>query len=60
MAEKKERKVRKMKPYTPAWQREANRLAREWLTIRACGLCGHPAVSGYVCRVCGGDDSVDH
>lgn len=59
MAEKKEPKVKKIKPYTPEWEREANALARQSIRIRACGLCGHPAVEGYVCNVCGEDDSVE-
>ena len=33
---KKKRKVRKVEPYTQAWEREANILARSWVSIRPC------------------------
>lgn len=53
------KEVRKVKPYTVEWEAEADALARSAIKIRPCELCGHPAIEGYRCSFCGGDDSVD-
>ncbi len=51
--EQKEKKPRKMKPYTAAWERLANEKARSWVQIHACRDCGGPVVKGYCCNRCG-------
>ena len=46
--------MRRMEPYTPVWQREANRIARDFAPpILPCSRCGYPLVSGYCCGSCG-------
>lgn len=46
---------RKMKPYTPRWEKMANELARAFFVIVACPECGHPNPEQYVCSNCGCD-----
>jgi hypothetical protein len=46
--------MRKIEPYTPRWEKEANRLARDYCpSILACKKCGHPVIDGYCCDSCG-------
>jgi hypothetical protein len=53
MDTKKKIKVRKIKAYTPRWEKEANNLARVYCpTIRPCKDCGHPVINGYCCVFC--------
>lgn len=48
------RKPRKLKPYTDAWERLANALARAYAPdIYDCVECGGPVCRGYVCQRCG-------
>ena len=49
-------RIRKMKPYTPAWERLANQIAREHVEVRACKTCGHPCHHSYQCTFCGETD----
>lgn len=49
----KERKIKKIKPYTRKWEKMANELARAYQTIIACKDCGHPVLEGYCCTYCG-------
>lgn len=50
----KNRKPRKMEPYTPAWERLADQEARNFAPeIKPCRDCGGPVVSGYCCDRCG-------
>lgn len=49
---KKERKVRRINPYTPKWEKLANELARSYQDIKACKHCGYPVLSGYCCPTC--------
>jgi hypothetical protein len=55
-AEKKERKVRRIKPYTPKWEKLANQLARSWNQLKPCRYCGYPVTVGYCCGTCGSDN----
>jgi len=50
------RKIKKIKPFTPEWQKLANELARESMTIVACKHCGYPVIDGYCCLTCGSTD----
>jgi hypothetical protein len=51
------KKIRKITPYTPAWEREANALARSYApTMYPCKKCGHPVGHGYCCTGCGDSD----
>jgi hypothetical protein len=44
---------KKIKAYTPRWEKEANNLARVYCpTIRPCKDCGHPVINGYCCVFC--------
>ena len=52
MKQVKERKVRKIKPYTRKWEKLANELARTYQQIKPCGYCGHPVLDGYCCQTC--------
>lgn len=36
-----------------AWQREANRLARDYVIVIQCMKCSYPVVDGYCCTYCG-------
>lgn len=45
----KEKRYRRRRPYTKSWEREANELARSWLSIVPCEKCGDPKVSGFLC-----------
>ena len=48
------RKIRKVKPYTAKWEREANALARNYApSIYPCKKCGHPVLQTYACTFCG-------
>mgnify|MGYP003588538862 CR=1 FL=1 len=46
-------KIKKIKPFTPHWQKLANELARESMIIVACKHCGYPVVDGSCCYTCG-------
>jgi len=46
------RKVTVVTPYGPAWEREANALARAYRPIVACEYCGRPRMAGYRCGTC--------
>lgn len=49
----KQRKVRKVKPYTRTWEKEATELAVSWCPpIHPCKDCGHPVIEGYCCSFC--------
>ena len=48
-----EKKVRKIKPYTPKWEKLANELARTIMDIKPCRDCGYPVLKGYCCETCG-------
>jgi hypothetical protein len=44
-------------PYSPAWQRAANNLARSRTPpIYPCNTCNYPVVDGYCCGYCGNDN----
>lgn len=46
-------KIKKIKPYTPKWEKLANNLARSWCwNIHPCKHCGHPVMGGYCCSFC--------
>lgn len=46
-------KPRKMRPFTRAWEREADELARSFAPeIYPCAKCGHPVLRGYCCGSC--------
>ncbi len=49
----KERKVRKIEPYTRKWEKLANELARTYQQIKPCRDCGYPVLDGYFCQTCG-------
>lgn len=50
-------KPKRIDPDSPAYQREANRLARDFCPrIHPCAKCSHPVVSGYCCTTCGDPD----
>lgn len=53
LAMAKERKVRKIEPYTRKWEKLANELARTYQQIKPCRDCGHPVLDGYCCQTCG-------
>jgi len=47
-------KMRKWEPYSPSWERAANRLARSFSPgIHPCKKCGYPVIHGYCCTGCG-------
>lgn len=49
--------MKKRKPYTAAWWRDANALARARVPpIYPCADCGNPVVDGYCCGRCGSRD----
>lgn len=48
--------MRRIRPYTVRWEREANNLARDTVQIFVCVHCGHPVIKGYCCGVCGSND----
>ena len=51
--ESKMKKIKKIEPYTPQWERMANSLARDYApTIKPCKECGHPVIDGYCCGFC--------
>jgi hypothetical protein len=50
-------KIAPVVPYTKAWEKSANELARSYVRINACVDCGRPVVSGYCCSVCGSGQS---
>jgi len=53
----KKRKVRKIKAYTPKWEKMANILARTYCPpIKACKECGYPVIIGYCCETCGSNN----
>lgn len=52
----KQKKTRKVIPFTKKWEKEADQLARSWCwNIRPCRKCGHPVHDGYCCSFCGSD-----
>lgn len=46
-------RIRKMEYGGRSWETAANRLAREYVGIVACGHCGHPRIITYLCERCG-------
>ncbi len=49
-----EEKIKKIEYLSEEYNREVNRLARDFCPpIRPCHTCGHPVVSGYCCTFCG-------
>jgi hypothetical protein len=45
---------------TPAWEREANAMARGWApNIHACKKCGSPCFNGYCCPYCQDNNPTD-
>lgn len=50
------RKIRRINPYTPKWEKLANQLARTWVIIRPCRKCGYPVIDGYCCGTCGSNE----
>jgi hypothetical protein len=51
----------RMEPYTPEWERMANRMAREFCPrLYPCADCGGPVVKGYCCRRCGSSNPEGH
>lgn len=44
---------RKAEPYTPAWERKANSVARSYVEMVPCKTCGEPRISTYRCTFCG-------
>ena len=49
-----------LKPGTPEWEAEANRVARTWgPSIVPCPGCAYPVVRGYLCpdKDCPGEPS---
>lgn len=53
LAMAKERKIKKIEPYTRKWEKMANELARTYQHVIACKDCGHPVLEGYCCTYCG-------
>jgi len=50
-------KIKKIKPYTARWEREANKVARTYAPeIYPCETCGYPVATGYCCGYCGSCD----
>jgi hypothetical protein len=52
----KERKLKKIEPYTRKWEKMANELARTYQQIRPCNDCGRPVLEGYCCQFCGSNN----
>jgi len=51
---KKEMKIKKLKPHTPWWEREAGKVARNFVSpMKPCRDCGYPVIDGYCCTRCG-------
>lgn len=49
-------KIRRIKPYTQKWYREATRLAVNCCPpIHPCSDCGYPVIKGYCCGYCGSE-----
>ena len=47
----------KMRPYSPAWERAADALARTFAPdILPCRACRQPVVTGYACTWCGNEN----
>ena len=49
----KSRKVRKIQPYTRAWNLMAAQEALDYVTIHPCQDCGGPVIQRYCCNRCG-------
>ena len=45
--------IKKLNRDSDEYQREANRLARLYVTILPCRKCSYPRVEGYCCTTCG-------
>lgn len=51
--EAKDKKVKKIKPYTKRWYNLASQVATNFCpTIYPCKKCGHPVIQGYCCIFC--------
>ena len=48
--------VKKIEPYSPTYERMANSLARNYVTIKPCAKCGAPHIVIYCCGHCGTSD----
>ena len=46
-------KQRKIEPGGKEWQRRANAVARDFVTLGTCADCGSPHVQNYQCTFCG-------
>ena len=49
-------KFKKIKPYSSRWERIANEVARDIVSIIPCKDCGYPVVDGYCCQTCGSQE----
>jgi ribosomal protein L32 len=38
------------------YQRRANKVARQFVTLEDCEECASPTIRGYCCTYCGGGD----
>ena len=47
------RKLKKINPYTPKWEKMANSIARDYVTMHVCKDCSRPVIQGYCCTWCG-------
>jgi hypothetical protein len=46
--------ITKIIPYSSAWEKKANQLARSYAPyIYPCGKCDGPVMDGYCCTTCG-------
>ena len=50
------KRARKLKPYGPAWVRQAYLVAKDFISIYPCGKCNYPVIGGYCCTNCGDTD----
>jgi len=47
------KRIEKIEPYTPKWEKMADSLARDYCpNIRPCKDCGRPVIEGYCCTFC--------
>lgn len=46
-------RVQPIEPYSDEWEKEAGRVARDFVRpIYPCKHCNHPVITGYCCTTC--------
>lgn len=54
MKENKEKKIKKIEPNTPYWNKLAFELMYDYIGgLHTCKTCGHPTIPRYCCTFCG-------